>query len=93
MAGDAYTGKLASWTPEGTPWPTGPLRTLRFLAPGLRQLSGDSPIKRGVRALVLLVERESCQLERVEDIAEVELRYSGDALGIVIHARARVELA
>jgi hypothetical protein len=48
-------------------------------------------VERGIGGLVLFVERERGALERVEDVAEVQLRNFRYALPILIHAFGQEE--
>ena len=52
-----------------------------FLPPmRFRQLSRDGAIERGVVGFPIRVERRGGQLDRVQDVAEVQLRQLGDGL-------------
>ena len=62
-----------------------------FLPARLSELPRYTSIERSVGGLVLFVQRERRTLERVEDVAEVQLRNFRYALPILIHACGREE--
>src|SRR4051812_26317606 len=57
----------------------------------LGQFARDAAVERGVGRLVLILETYCRQLQRVENVAEVELRHPADALAVVSHCRAAEE--
>ena len=56
----------------------------------LRQLARDPPVEGGIVALVLGLEREGGQLERIKNVAEVQFRERADRVGVFLHAAQRM---
>lgn len=65
------------------------LRTFLLPAARLGELASNPPVEGGISAFALILQRDGRELERVKDVAEVELRESRDSLAIVTHARGR----
>src|SRR6476469_8875758 len=63
--------------------------TLDLSSASVGQFSRYAPVERRVRRLVLLVETDRCQLQRVENVAQVELCDRGDGLAFITHGFAR----
>src|SRR5205085_7054138 len=67
--------------------------TLRLPSPCIGEFPGNSTIERSIGLFVLFIETDCRQLQRVEDVAEVELSDAGDGLAVVSHACAPAESA
>src|SRR5436853_3866596 len=62
--------------------------TLPFPPTRLSELARDSPVERSVAHFLLLLETDRRELERVKNVAEVELCDPGDGFAVVTHACA-----
>lgn len=65
--------------------------TLGFLAARVSEFPRYPAIERGIGGFVLLIQRERGTLERIEDVAEIQLRNFRYALPILIHACGQEE--